>query len=59
MCLIFYQYVDFKQGDTSGFVRFEDPESVKKARMAAVLAEAGGIVVKDHIVTLEAVEGVF
>lgn len=50
-------YIDFNRGATSGYLRFEKPEEAQKARTAAVLAEAGGITVKDHIATLEAVEG--
>ncbi|MCO5561203.1 hypothetical protein L7F22_014823 [Adiantum nelumboides] len=51
------KYVDYSRGAVSGYLRFENPEEVKKARAAAVLAEAGGIAVKNCIATLEAVEG--
>lgn len=51
------KYVDYNRCATTGYLRYEKPEEVQKARTAAVLAEAGGIVVKDHIATLEAVEG--
>lgn len=54
-----FQYVDFNRGATTGYLRYEKPEEVQKARTAAVLADAGGIVVKDYIATLEAVEGAF
>lgn len=44
-------------GETSGYVRFEEPEGTQKARAAAVLAEEGGLVVKNYIATLEPVSG--
>ena len=52
-----YQYVDYHMGAESRHVRFEQPEMVQKARAAAVLAEEGGLVVKNYIAVLEAVEG--
>ena len=52
-----YQYVDYHMGAESGYVRFEQPEMVQKPRAAAVLAEEGGLVVKNYIAVLEAVEG--
>lgn len=51
------KYVDYHMGAESGYVRFEQPEMVQKARAAAVLAEEGGLVVKNYIAVLEAVEG--
>lgn len=51
------KYVDYSRGGLSGYVRFESSEGAQKARMAAVLAEEGGLVVKNHIATFEAVEG--
>ncbi|KMT18160.1 hypothetical protein BVRB_2g031890 [Beta vulgaris subsp. vulgaris] len=51
------KYIDFKMGETSGYVRFEEPEGTQKARAAAVLAEEGGLVVKNYIATLEPVSG--
>ncbi|XP_062097085.1 la protein 1 [Humulus lupulus] len=51
------KYVDFKMGEESGYVRFEEPEAVQKARAAAVLAEQGGLVVKNFIATLDPVTG--
>lgn len=51
------KYVDYSRGGTSGYVRFETPEGAQKARTAAVLAEEGGLSIRDHIATLEAVEG--
>lgn len=57
MTLFFLKYVDFRIGEESGYVRFEDPESATKARAAAVLVE-GGFIVKDHVATLEALTGI-
>lgn len=51
------KYIDFKIGEESGFVRFEEPEAAHKARAAAVLTELGGLVVKNYIATLEPVSG--
>lgn len=51
------QYIDFKMGETSGYIRFEEPEAAQKARAAAVLNEEGGIVVKNYIAALEPVSG--
>uniref|UniRef100_A0A0E0K294 HTH La-type RNA-binding domain-containing protein n=1 Tax=Oryza punctata TaxID=4537 RepID=A0A0E0K294_ORYPU len=51
------RYADFSIGDDSGYLRFEDPKAAEKARMSAVLADEGGLIVKDHIVTLEPVTG--
>jgi lupus La protein len=49
--------VDFSIGDDSGYLRFEDCKAAEKARMAAVLADEGGLIIKEHIITLEAVTG--
>ncbi|OEL19638.1 La protein 1 [Dichanthelium oligosanthes] len=51
------RYVDFSIGDDSGYLRFEDSKAAEKARMAAVLADEGGLIIKDHIITLEPVTG--
>ena len=51
------KYVDFSIGDDSGYLRFEDSKGAEKARMAAVLADEGGLIIKDHIITLEPVTG--
>lgn len=51
------KYIDFKMGEDSGYVRFGEPEGAQKARAAAVLSEAGGLVVKNYIATLEPVIG--
>ncbi|XP_058001774.1 la protein 1 isoform X2 [Hevea brasiliensis] len=39
------KFVDFKIGEDSGYVRFEQPEAAQKARAAAVLAKEGGLMV--------------
>ncbi|KAK4761676.1 hypothetical protein SAY87_029560 [Trapa incisa] len=51
------KFIDFKMGEKSGYIRFEKPEAAQKARAAAVLAEEGGVPVKNYIVNLEAVTG--
>ncbi|XP_027331974.1 la protein 1-like isoform X2 [Abrus precatorius] len=51
------KFIDFKIGDESGYIRFEEPEAAQKARAAAVLSENGGIVVKNYIATLDPVTG--
>jgi len=39
------RYVDFSIGDDSGFLRFEDSKAAEKVRMAAVLADEGGLII--------------
>ncbi|KAJ6697970.1 hypothetical protein OIU79_011513 [Salix purpurea] len=51
------KYVDFKMGDESGYIRFEEAEAAQKARAAAVLAKEEGLIVKNFIATLEPVTG--
>ncbi|KAF8677827.1 hypothetical protein HU200_046417 [Digitaria exilis] len=51
------RYVHFSIGDDSGYLRFEDSKAAEKARMASVLADEGGLIIKDHIITLEPVTG--
>lgn len=51
------RFVDFSMGDDSGYLRFEDPKAADEARVSAVLADEGGLIVKDHIVTVEALTG--
>lgn len=51
------KFIDFKIGVDSGYIRFEEPEAAQKARAAAVLAEQGGLVIKNYIATLEPVSG--
>ena len=51
------KYIDFKMGEESGYIRFDEPEAAQKARAAAVLADQGGLAVKNFIATLEPVSG--
>ncbi|KAK4277018.1 hypothetical protein QN277_015088 [Acacia crassicarpa] len=51
------KFVDFKIGADSGYIRFEEPEAAQKARAAAVLAEEGGLAVKNFNATLDPVSG--
>lgn len=53
------KYVDFKIGEDSGYIRFDDPKAAVDARAFAVLENEGGLLVKNHIVTLEALTGNF
>jgi len=57
VCFTLVKYVDFKMGDESGYIRFEEAEAAQKARAAAVLAKEEGLVVKNFIATLEPVTG--
>lgn len=61
ICIIFsfVKFVDFKIGEDSGYVRFEQPEAAQKARAAAVLAKEGGLIVKNFVAILEPVTGMF
>ncbi|KAM0046784.1 putative lupus La protein [Helianthus debilis subsp. tardiflorus] len=51
------KYIDFKMGEESGYIRFEDAEGARKARTAAVLTEEGGLVVKNFVAVLDPVTG--
>ncbi|XP_020217378.1 la protein 1 [Cajanus cajan] len=51
------KYIDFRIGEESGYIRFEETEAAQKARAAAVISEKGGLVVKNYIATLEPVTG--
>ncbi|GAV91102.1 La domain-containing protein/RRM_3 domain-containing protein/RRM_6 domain-containing protein [Cephalotus follicularis] len=51
------KFIDFKFGEESGYIRFDQPEGAQKARAAAVLAKEGGLSVKNFIATLEPVTG--
>ncbi|PPD95800.1 hypothetical protein GOBAR_DD07189 [Gossypium barbadense] len=51
------KYINFKAGEEKGYIRFDEPEVAQKARAAAVLANEGGLVVKNFIATLEPVTG--
>lgn len=44
-------------GADSGYIRFEEAEEAQKARAAAVLAEEGGLIVKNYVAILEPVTG--
>lgn len=60
LCVLLFfpvKFIDFKIGEESGYIRFEQPESAQKARAAAVLAEQGGLPVKNFIAILEPVIG--
>ncbi|XP_039142545.1 la protein 1-like [Dioscorea cayenensis subsp. rotundata] len=50
------KFVDFRMGEESGYIRFEDSDSAVKARATAVLVESG-LTVKNCTVTLEALTG--
>ncbi|XP_014499630.1 la protein 1 [Vigna radiata var. radiata] len=51
------KYIDFKIGEVSGYIRFEETEASQKARAAAVISEKGGLVVKNFIAILDPVTG--
>ncbi|XP_074329734.1 la protein 1-like isoform X1 [Apium graveolens] len=51
------KFVDFTMGADSGYIRFEEAEAAQKARAAAVLAEEGGLMVKNYVAVLEPVTG--
>jgi lupus La protein len=51
------KYIDFKMGEESGYIRFEEAEASQKARAAAVLTEEGGLVVKNYVAILDPVTG--
>ncbi|GAA0174976.1 RNA metabolism protein [Lithospermum erythrorhizon] len=51
------KFIDFKIGSESGYIRFEDAQASQKARAAAVLANEGGVVVKNYVAILDPVTG--
>ncbi|PWA74867.1 hypothetical protein CTI12_AA248270 [Artemisia annua] len=51
------KYIDFKMGEESGYIRFEEAEASQKARAAAVLTEEGGLIVKNYVAILDPVTG--
>jgi len=55
--LFVVKFVDFKMGSETGYLRFDEPEASQKARAAAVLANEGGLAVKNFIAVLEPVIG--
>ncbi|CAN4128186.1 unnamed protein product [Withania somnifera] len=52
------KFIDFTIGSESGYIRFENEEAAQKARAAGVLAEEGGLTVKNFIAVLDPVTGV-
>lgn len=52
-----FQYVDFRMGSESGYIRFEDADGSRMARAAAVLAVEGGVIVKNFITILDPLQG--
>lgn len=54
-----FQYIDFKMGEESGYIRFEEADAAQKARAAAVLTEEGGLIVKNYVAILDPVTGNF
>lgn len=51
------KFIDFTIGAESGYIRFENEEAAQKARAAGVLAEEGGLAVKNFIAALDPVTG--
>ncbi|KAD4385089.1 hypothetical protein R6Q59_010785 [Mikania micrantha] len=51
------KFIDFKMGEESGYIRFEEAEGAQKARAAAVLTEEGGLMVKNYVAILDPVTG--
>ncbi|KAI3729755.1 hypothetical protein L6452_18420 [Arctium lappa] len=51
------KYIDFKMGEESGYIRFEEADGAQKARAAAALMEEGGLIVKNYIAILDPVTG--
>ncbi|KAL1532493.1 hypothetical protein AAHA92_32499 [Salvia divinorum] len=51
------KFIDFQIGENSGYIRFENAESAQKARAATVLAQEGGLVVKNFITNLDPLTG--
>nr|XP_043640235.1 la protein 1 [Erigeron canadensis] len=51
------KFIDFKMGEESGYIRFEEAEASQKARAAAVLTEEGGLLVKNYVAILDPVTG--
>ncbi|KAJ4950013.1 hypothetical protein NE237_026845 [Protea cynaroides] len=51
------KFIDYRIGEDSGYIRFEEQEGAQKARAEAVLVEEGGLIVKNYIAILEPVTG--
>lgn len=45
-------------GQESGYIRYEDSKGVETARAMAEVSDGGGLLVKDHIATVQSVTGV-
>lgn len=52
-----FQFIDFKMGEESGYIRFEEADGAQKSRAAAVLTEEGGLIVKNYVAILDPVTG--
>lgn len=57
ICCFFLKFIDFKMGDESGFIRFEDPDAANNARAAALISEDESFTVKKSVLTLQSVTG--
>lgn len=57
ICIFLLQFIDFTMGAESGYIRFEEAGAAQKARAAAVLAEEGGLMVKNYVAILDPVTG--
>lgn len=44
-------------GQEAGYIRYEDSKGVETARAMAEVSEGGGLLVKDHIATVQVVAG--
>ncbi|KMZ74317.1 RNA-binding La domain-containing protein [Zostera marina] len=51
------KFIDFKIGDESGFIRFEDPDASSNARAAALISGDESFTVKKSVLTLQSVTG--
>ncbi|KAJ3696428.1 hypothetical protein LUZ61_000133 [Rhynchospora tenuis] len=51
------KYIDFSMGQDSGYIRYEDSKGVETARTMAEVSDDGGLLVKDHIATVQVVTG--
>ncbi|XP_078165695.1 la protein 1-like [Carex rostrata] len=51
------KYIDFSMGQEAGYIRYEDSKGVETARAMAEVSEGGGLLVKDHIATVQVVAG--
>ncbi|XP_071702519.1 la protein 1-like [Rutidosis leptorrhynchoides] len=51
------KYIDFKMGEESGYIRFEEADGAQKARTAGALTDEGGLIVKNYVAILDPVTG--